>query len=247
MNLTSLKILLCRSDVRIIIIGTVTGGVLQILAKRYLKNHPEFSSDLPESDKILTGPRGSEILSGSSAAALAQAILSFLAEHGLTAGLLSTVSGVVINRIPVAALSTYLRDAIPQNLSHLEKKKFILVDGGKIYLDLDQCDESLKYLFDILEDEMIPFEERKKIAHSVLTEYLNLRTPSGRLNFLLCIVLIISILFANNHSSFYLMMRSLIKAIREGKISKAMARFIVRKLRKKGIPIDPELVEIVSS
>ena len=43
------------------------------------------------------------------------------------------------------------------------------------------------------------------------------------------------------------MMKSLIKAIREGRITKQMARLIVRRLRKKGIPIDPELAEIVAS
>lgn len=229
-----------RSDVRIIIFGTVTGGVLQILFKRYIKNHPEFFKDLVESKE--RPARGDEIISGSTA--LGQAILSFLAQHGLTTGLLSSI-GVVISRILISALSTYLRYSVPQNLSHLEKKKFILVEGRKIYLD--QCDQKLKYLFDILEDETIPFEERKKIARSVLTNYLNLKTPSGRLNFVLCIVSIIYILFTNHHSSFYLMMTSLIKAIREGKISKPMARFIVRKLRNKGVPIDPELAELIAS
>jgi hypothetical protein len=240
MNLINLRVFFCRSDVRIIIFGTVTGGVLQILSKRYLKNHPEFLKDSPESKEIL--PRGGEILSGS--AALTQVILSFLAEHGLTAGLLSSV-GVVISGIPITSISTCLRDSVPQNLSHLEKKIFILVEGRKIYLD--QCDQNLKYLFEILKDETIPFEERKEIAHSVLTKYLNLKTPSGRRNFVLCIVFIIYILFTNHRSSFYLMMRSLIKAIREGKITKPMARFIVRKLRKKGVPIDPELAELVAS
>ena len=240
MNLINVKVFFCRSDVRIIIFGTVTGGLLQILAKRYLKNHPEFLKDSPESKEI--PPRGGEIVSGSTA--LVQAILSFLAEHGLTAGLLSSV-GVVISGIPVTSISTCLRDSVPQNLSHLEKKKFILVEGREI--DLDQCDQNLKYLFDILEDERIPFEERKEIAHSVLTKYLNLKTPFGRRNFVLCIVFIIYILFTNHRSSFYLMMKSLIKAIREGKITKPMARFIVRKLRKKGVPIDPELAEIVAS
>ena len=240
MNLINVKVFFCRSDVRIIIFGTVTGGLLQILAKRYLKNHPEFLKDSPESKEI--PPRGGEIISGSTA--LVQAILSFLAEHGLTAGLLSSV-GVVISEIPITSISTWLRDSVPQNLSHLEKKKFILVEGREI--DLDQCDQNLKYLFDILEDESIPFEERKEIAHSVLTKYLNLKTPFGRRNFVLCIVFIIYILFTNHRSSFYLMMKSLIKAIREGKITKPMARFIVRKLRKKGVPIDPELAEIVAS
>lgn len=115
MNLISLRLFFCRSDVRIVIFGTVTGGVLQILSKRYLKNHPEFLKDSPESKKIV--PRGGEILSGS--AALTQAILSFLAEHGLNAGILSSVS-VVISRIPITSISTCLRDAVPQNLSHLE-------------------------------------------------------------------------------------------------------------------------------
>ena len=240
MNLINVKVFFCRSDVRIIIFGTIMGGVLQILSKRYLKNHPEFLKDSPESKEIV--PRGGEIVSGS--AALAQVILSFLAQHGLTAGLLSSV-GVVISRIPVTSISTCLRDSVPQNLSHLEKKKFILVKGREIYLD--QCDQNLKYLFDILEDETIPFKEKKQIAHSILTKYLNLKTPFGRRNFVLCIVFIIYILFINHRSSFYLMMRSLIKAIREGKITKPMARFIVRKLRKKGVPIDPELVELVNS
>ena len=239
MNLINVRLFFCRSDVRIIIFGTATGAILQILSRRYLKNHPEFLKDSPESKKILL--RGGEIVTGS---VLAQAILSFLAEHGLTAGLISSVS-VVISQIPVTAISTYLRDASPQNLAHLEKKKFILVDGKKIYLD--QCDGSQKYLFDILKDETIPFEERQKIAHSLLTEYLNLKTPSGRRNFVLCIVFIISILATKHHSSFYIMMKSLIKAIREGKISKAMARLIVRRLRKKGILIDPELANLVAS
>ena len=158
---------------------------------------------------------------------------------------LSTGEAVIISKIPATAVNTYLRDAFLQNLPDLEKKKFILVGGKKIYLD--QFDQNLKYLFDILEDETIPFEERKEIAQSVLTKYLNPKTPFGRRNVVLCITFIIYILFTKRHSSFYLMMKSLIKAIREGRILKQMARLIVRRLRKKGVPIDPELAEIVAS
>ena len=43
------------------------------------------------------------------------------------------------------------------------------------------------------------------------------------------------------------MMQNLIKAIREGRITKPMARYIVKKLRKKGVFIDPELAELVAS
>lgn len=242
MNLISVKLFFCRSDVRIIIFGTATGAILQILSKRYLKNHPEFLKDSPESKEI--PPRGGAIGEIVATRVLAQAILSFLAEHGLTAGLISS-TGVVISRIPVTLISTYLHNVLPQNLSHLEKKKFIMVGGEKIYLD--QCDPNLKYLFKIVRDETIPFEEKKKVAHSILTQYLNLKTQSGRRNFVLCIVSIISILATTHNSSFYIMMQSLIKAIREGKISKAMARLIVRRLENKGILIDPELADIVAS
>lgn len=236
MILTNVKVFLCRREVRIIIFSTITGGILQILSKRYLKNHTELLNESKE-----TIPRGGETVA---VVTIAQVILSFLAEHGLTAGLISGI-GIVIKEIPLTSLSTYLRDSIPQNLSHLDKKKFILVNGEKMYLD--QCNENLLYLFNILQDETIPFEERKQIAHSILTEYLNLKTPFGRRNFVLCITFIIYILFTNHRSSFYIMMKNLIKAIREGKITKPMARFIIRKLRKKGVPIDPELAELVKS
>ena len=117
MILTNVKVFFCRSDVRIIIFGTITGGIFQTLSKRYLKNHPEFlnkSKGIP--------PCGGEIASGSAAVAVAQAILSFLAEHGLTTGLLSSI-GVVISKIAITSISTCLRDSVPQNLSHLDKKK----------------------------------------------------------------------------------------------------------------------------
>ena len=47
MNLTTLKVFLCRNDVKIIIISTVTGGILQIISKQYLKSHPELLEDEP--------------------------------------------------------------------------------------------------------------------------------------------------------------------------------------------------------
>ena len=77
MILTNVKVFFCRRDVRIIIFGTITGGVLQSLSKRYLKNNPEFLKNSPESKKKL--PREGEIASGSAALV----ILLFLAQHGL--------------------------------------------------------------------------------------------------------------------------------------------------------------------
>lgn len=251
MNLTSLKFFLCRNDVKIVIICTVTGGILQVLSKQYLKSYPEFSKDAPVTKKKyrqprFLSPRGGALIeiSGISIKVVAKVVLNFLAKKGLLAGI-GTGVGVVISKTPSTAISTYLRDSFPQNLPHLEKKKFILVGGEKIYLD--QCDQSLEYLFKILEDETIPFEEKGKVARSILTKYLDLKTMNGRIGFVLCIVFVLYILSIQNPSGFYILLKNLIQAIKEGRISKAIGRSIVRRLQKKGIAIDPELLEVVSS
>lgn len=127
----------------------------------------------------------------------------------------------------------------------ITKKKFILVAGEKIYLD--PCKQNLKYLFKVLEDKGIPFEEKEKITRSIFSKYLNLKTMNGRVTFVLCIVLILYILSIQNQSGFIILLKNLIRAIREGKISKAIGRAIVRRLQKKGVDIDPELLDIVNS
>ena len=251
MNLISLKVFLCRNDVKIVIICTVTGGILQVLSKKYLKSHPEFLKDEPVTKKKyrrprFLSPRGGSIIeiSGISIKVVTKVVLNFLAKKGLMTGIM-TGTGIVISKIPLTAISTYLSDSFPQNLPHLEKKKFILVGGEKIYID--QCDRNLKYLFKILEDETIPFEEKEKVARSILTKYLDLKTMNGRITFVLCLVFVLYILSIQNPSGFYILLKNLIKAIKEGKISKAIGRAIVRRLEKKGIVIDPELLEVVSS
>jgi hypothetical protein len=191
-------------------------------------------------------PTGGAIveISGISFKFVGKVVVNFLAKRGLMTGIV-TSTGIVISKIPATAISTYLRDAFPQNLPDLEKKKFIRINGEKIYFG--QCDPNLKYLFKILEDPALPFEEKEKLARKILTKYLDLRTPSGRVNFTLCIVFVLHILSIQNPSSFYIMMKNLIKAIQEGRISKAIGRVIVRRLLKKGIIVDPELIDVVAS
>lgn len=191
-------------------------------------------------------PRGGALIeiSGISIKVVAKVVVKFLAEKGFLTGL-AAGGGIVVSKIPVTAISTYLHDAFPQNLPHLEKDKFILVGGEKIYLD--QCDPNLEYLFKILGDERIPFEEKEKVAHSILTKYLNLKTMNGRVTFVLCIGFMLYILSIQDPSGFYILLKNLIKAIKEGRISKVIGRAIIRRLKKKGLPIDPELLEVVSS
>lgn len=94
MDLTSFKNFLCRSDVKIIIICTVTGGILQVMSKQYLKSHPEFLRDAPVTEKKYRPPR-------------------FFFTRG---------GAVLISKIPATMFSIYLRDAFPQNFPDLKKR-----------------------------------------------------------------------------------------------------------------------------
>jgi predicted nucleic acid-binding protein len=48
-------------------------------------------------------------------------------------------------------------------------------------------------------------------------------------------------------SSYHIILKNLIKAIKEGKISKIVGRAIIRKLKKRGFLVSPELLEVVNS
>jgi hypothetical protein len=239
MNLTYLKNFLSRNDVKIFLICTVSGGILQVLAQEYLKSNPKFLKDAPVTKNKkkykqprFLAPRGGAVIevSAISIKVVAKVILNVLAKKGLLAGIV-TGTGVVISQIPASAISTYLRDAFPQNLPDLEKTRCIVVGGQTIYLE--QCDQNLEYLFKILEDVTIPFEEKEKVARSILTKYLDLKTMNGRINFVLCVVFLLYILSTQNPSGFYILLNNLKKAIKEGRISKAIGRAIIRKLKKK--------------
>ena len=248
--------ILRRSDVRIFIICTVTGGLLQVVAKRYVKNHPRFSHDEPlkvdpkndlpvsTSPTVPTGGALVEISIGIFNVALDVAV-KFLASKGLIAGVTLGTGIVGISKISSDALSTYIRDALPSTLPHLERDNFILLDGEKIYID--QCDNTLRYLFKVLQDDGIPYEERKQITERLLTQMLDLRTTKGKVNFIICILLIISVLYTQDTPNFVMLLQNLVQAIKEGRISRSVARVIIRRMRKAGYPIDPELIEAAYS
>jgi hypothetical protein len=251
MALAFLKDLLRLKSIGIIVIGTVSGGVVQFYCLKYIKNHPEhFETENGVLKEIEPGVknknrnpkfRGFFMRGGNLVVVPMIYLIAFLAQHGWLVGFFATTLSI----IPTKELSIYIREALPQNLPELERKKFILVDGEKVYLDL--CDQNIEYLFVILKDPAIPYKEKTKLARSILTKHLNLKTADGRVSFVLCMVFVLYILSTHNISSYHILLKNLIEAIKKGKISKIVGRAIIRKLRKKGLPIDPELLEVVRS
>lgn len=65
--------------------------------------------------------------------------------------------------------------------------------------------------------------------------------------FVISIVFIISVFSMESPSSSYLLLKSLLQASKEGKVSKIIGRIIVRRLKRYGIVSNPELLEVVNS
>ena len=194
--------------------------------------------------KLLSPRRGTVVeISGVSVKIVARIAINYLAKRGLITGLM-TGTGIALSKISAIAISNYLYDAFPQNLPGLEKKKFILFNGEKIYLN--QCDPNLQYLAQALTNPDLSFQEKKAIVEKIFTKYLDLRTPYKIITFIFCMVFLLYILSTQNQSSFYLLMKNLIEAIREGRVSKPVDRTIIRKLKRKGIIVDPELIDVAT-
>ena len=66
-------------------------------------------------------------------------------------------------------------------------------------------------------------------------------------NLILCLIPILLILAIQNPACYYLVIKNLIQAIKEGRISKRIARIIVRRLLKKGRMVDPELLDLIEN
>ena len=61
--------------------------------------------------------------------------------------------------------------------------------------------------------------------------------------FIVAMVSMLIFLGQTRMEGFHYLMRKLLKAVKEYRITKKVARLIVRRLLKAGIPVDPELME----
>jgi hypothetical protein len=168
-------------------------------------------------------------------------VVKGVAKHGFFVGVGSATTNIVVEKIPFQGLSTVLRYASPMILPD---HGVIKVHGKTIYLD--PYSQDLDYLFKILSDPSIPFEKRREIARSILLDYIDLSSVEKRSLFIIGIVIILLILFSTNISSYLILIKTLIEAIKSGKISKALARAIIRKLKRKKIPVDPAFLDSIS-
>jgi hypothetical protein len=252
-----------RNDLKIILIGTTIGAIVQYFCWKYVKDHPEIFEQLdgensekkepiekPTKRPFLFGGRvGEVVVTGVQIVVNVGKFVVLLKEYG-TVIFLGTATGIVtVKKIPTTAVSSIVRfirkrlsDGSP--FTHTDWEK-----GHRIEINpLGECSYEFKYLVSILLDKEIPYYDRQKKALIILKQQLNSGTTESLVRFLACVVSIL-VLFTvlGDKTSIFLMMQSLLEAVRKGKISKRVARILIRKLLRKGVPVDPELIEAAAN
>lgn len=247
-----IKLILKNKGVQTILIGGIVGGLLQIFAQELINSDPEFYALPSESEDLTEKPykrRTFWSFHGGSLVDVEINLLKFvvnlLSKQGVKFGIMGT-SAFVLGKIPLKEISKYLANAFPQNLPHLKGKKYILNDET-MQITLDQCEDKYEYLHKIFKDKNIPFKEKENFTRLILTQHVDLKDMFLNVRFIMCMVSLISLLWFNDDlESIYILFKTLIEAIRQGVISKAVGRVIIRKLLRQGVKIDPELLRVVS-
>jgi len=111
-------------------------------------------------------------------------------------------------------------------------------------IQLDDCNERLDSLFKILQDKKIPFTTKEELV-ALLMDQMNFTTQKDKGHFILCIISMFLILYDLKFSSHLILMINFFKMLKEGKISKVLLRTILRKRRRKEIPVDINLLDLV--
>lgn len=107
------------------------------------------------------------------------------------------------------------------------------------------CNDGFRILAKVLEDEEIPFEEKKKLVNQFFKR-IAFKKRGSRVVFIFCMINLLVLLYYKKFSSFYLFLGQLKKMFRSGWISRVFYYAILRHLKKIGIPVDDEINEVLS-
>jgi hypothetical protein len=131
----------------------------------------------------------------------------------------------------------YLSDGSP--ISHVTWRNLRNIEVDP----LDNCDYDWHYLIGVLSNKQIPYYDRQKKDLVLVDHYLPFRTKADLVRYVVCIVAVFVLFSAlGDYTTVFIMMQNLLKALKEGKISKRVARIIIRRLLRKGVSVDAELI-----
>jgi len=169
-------------------------------------------------------------------------LVNILETGGIIIGAVGGLSAF-ISVLPTKQIAAYFSES---SLSTIRTKYLLrATDGIPVGETVNWvCDGNLEFLFFVLRDQSIPYEEKKKVLHRALFKHLKLNTNAKRIYFILCMIKLLLALYNLMPSSYYLLLQQLIEAVRSGKIGKKVFYAIIRKLRKR-VVLDPDIIEVI--
>jgi hypothetical protein len=251
-----------RNDLKIIFIATSIGGIIQYYCWKCVKNHPESFEQLDGEKEPIEKPiKGPFLFDGRGGEFIAVTVKGFqmvfhlgklvfvLKGYGAPIFFGAATTTILAKKIPTTAVSTILRFVRKKLINGSPISHTGWGEGHVIEINsLGECSHDLKYLVSVLLDKEIPYSDRQKKALIVLRQQLKSPTMASLVSFLTCVVSILVLFtFLKDTTSVFLMMQNLLEVLKEGKISKRVARILIRKLLRAGVWVDPELIEAAAS
>lgn len=133
-------------------------------------------------------------------------------------------------------MSEICADSCPSNIGGKElanrTKNWILT--SKL---LEQCPTTIKDLERFMENSEIPHDEKIKHAGKIFGSIESFNNSGMKQVVIVCIVTVLVNLYSSNIGGFFLSIKALVNAWKSGKISNALFRLLLRKLKRKGIPV----------
>lgn len=261
-NIVSNKLpnIVSRNDVIIVLSWGTCGLVLQIACKSYLKYLEENSETSVNTDNLEISPenrnktpkipfiwlrnRGGQLLEiiGFKAVINLKPIIHFAANVGtlsfFSCGLIHAFGPKILAS---DAVSTWIYKGLPYSYSDEEIKRAVIIDISKNKI----MDNTWVYFFEFLGDPKIDYGQKLEKANGFLKKKLNFSNKGDQIVFVLLIVFLICGLSSLDVTTgFHALIQALLKALREGRLSKRVARLIIRKLKREKIPVDQELIDL---
>lgn len=103
------------------------------------------------------------------------------------------------------------------------------------------CSISEEFMVSVLTSNLSENLKRKEIDNFLLK--FDLTTQYDRINFIMCIVSLAMFLLNNGYmDSFLLLIHRILEAVRSRRLGRYLARLLLRILRRRGAPVDPEMI-----
>lgn len=239
-----------RIDFKVIFIGVSIGGIIQYFCWRYVKNNPQMFEEFENEKKPVKDKRSPSTPSIPYGGAIVEVtgikivinvgkLILLLSKHAAMIGFSTGAGFVVVKKFPIKQISRTVR-------SLTRSSKGVPIPVGDVDI-LKNC-SNWNYVINILSDKDIPYHDRRKKAFTILRHQLTIESKADVIRYITCLVSAFTLFtLLRDTSSVFLLMENLIKSVKEGKISKRLARLILRKLLRQGVEVDPEFTQLVNS